>query len=306
MIGHTISHYKILDTLGEGGMAIVYKAEDTKLKRTVALKFLSRKALGSEQARKRLFREAQAAGTLDHPNICTVHDIEEQEGQTYIVMTYVDGESLQQRIESGPLSLQDSSDIGIQIGQGLQAAHEMGIVHRDVKSGNVLITRKGVVKICDFGLALLADMSRLTPVGTALGTVSYMSPEQALSKKVDHRTDIWSLGVVLYEMLAGHRPFRGDNAQSVMRGILKQHPPPVSGLRPQAPADLDRVLAKALAKHAEERYQHVDDLLVDLRVLLKQLPPEARETPPQTPKQRRRPPSSSEATITLERPAPPP
>ena len=271
MTGTTILHYKVLDKIGEGGMGVVYKGEDLHLRRTVALKFLSEKALANKQDRARFQREAQAAAALDHPNICTVYGIEEAEGQVFIVMAYVDGPSLSKLVKSGPLSLEQPLDIGTQIAQGLQEAHGSKIVHRDVKSGNILLSSKGQVKIGDFGIALLIDRSRITQSGTSLGTVAYMSPEQALGKRADRRTDIWSLGVVLFEMVAGRLPFGGKHEHVITYSLLNEEPNPLAVARPGLPAGLERIVTKALRKEPEERYQHVDDMLVDLLAVQKSL-----------------------------------
>ena len=203
MIGETISHYLITAKLGEGGMGVVYKAEDAKLRRTVALKFLSRQTLGSEEEKTRFVHEAQAAAALDHPNICTIHEIDEAEGQIFIAMACVDGQSLKEKIETGPLKLDEALNIAIQVAEGLQAAHEKDIVHRDIKPANIMVTPKSQAKIMDFGLARLAGQSKLTKTGMVVGTAAYMSPEQAQGGAVGHRSDIFSLGVMLYEMITG-------------------------------------------------------------------------------------------------------
>ena len=267
MTGQTISHYKILEKLGEGGMGVVYKAQDTKLDRTVALKFLSSQSI-SDQDRARFIREAQAAASLSHPNIATVYEIDEREEQTFIAMEYVEGKSLRETIERGPLKLKDAINIAGEIAHGLQAAHEKGIVHRDMKSANVMLTEKGQVKVMDFGLAKLAKGSLLiTKQGTTLGTVAYMSPEQAQGEHVDHRTDIWSLGIVLYEMITGTLPFKGDFEQSTLYSILNDDHEPVTSVRVNIPLDVDRVISKMLAKKPEHRYQHVEEIPVDLRTI---------------------------------------
>jgi serine/threonine protein kinase/tetratricopeptide (TPR) repeat protein len=271
MIGQTISHYKILEKVGEGGMGVVYKAEDTKLKRAVALKFLAAHALGSEDEKTRFVHEAQAAAALDHPNICTVYEIDEAEGQVFIAMAHIEGQSLKERIESGPLKLDQALDIAIQVAQGLQEAHEKGIVHRDIKSGNIMVTKKGQAKIMDFGLAQLSGRTKITKTGTTLGTAAYMSPEQALGETVNHRTDIWSLGVVLYEMTTGQLPFKADYEQAVVYSILNEEPEPITALRTGVPMELEQIVLKALAKNPEERYQHADEILTDLRRIKKSL-----------------------------------
>ncbi|UCF79151.1 MAG: protein kinase, partial [Candidatus Eiseniibacteriota bacterium] len=265
MIGRTISHYKILDKLGEGGMGVVYKAEDTKLKRVVALKFLSRQALGAEDDKTRFIHEAQAAASLNHPNICTVYEIDETEGQTFIAMEYVEGQSLRDRGGSGPLKVEEAVRVGLQIAEALQRAHDKGVVHRDIKSGNLMITPDGQVKVMDFGLAKLAGASRLTREGTTVGTVAYMSPEQARGEETDRRTDIWSLGVVLYEMLTGLLPFQRDYEQATVYSILNEEPQPVTGLRSGIPMELERIVARALDKDVETRYQSAADMAADLK-----------------------------------------
>jgi serine/threonine protein kinase/tetratricopeptide (TPR) repeat protein len=270
MIGKTISHYRILEKLGEGGMGVVYKAQDSKLKRTVALKFLTSQALGSEEERTRFVNEAQAAAALDHPHICTVHEIDEANGQTFIAMAYIDGQSLKEKIESGPLKLDQTLKIAIQVAEGLQEAHDKGIVHRDIKSGNIMVTSKGQVKIMDFGLAKLAGRMEITKTGTTMGTVAYMSPEQAQGKEVDHRTDIWSLGVILYEMLTGKLPFKSEYEQAMVYSILNEDPKPITTMRPGLPRELERIVNKALAKTPDQRYLQIKDLIVDLRKVRKQ------------------------------------
>jgi serine/threonine protein kinase len=209
MIGQTVSHYKILEKLGEGGMGVVYKAEDTKLKRTVALKFLSPKAVGTEEDKTRFIHEAQAAAALNHQNICTVYEIDEYENRSFIAMECVEGESLEAKIKSGPLGLDEAARIAVEIAEGLQEAHSKGIIHRDVKSANIMVTATGHVKVMDFGLAKSSSRTQLTRSGTTVGTVAYMSPEQGRGEPVDYRTDIWSLGIVLYEMITGELPFKG-------------------------------------------------------------------------------------------------
>jgi len=273
--GTVISHYKIIKKIGSGGMGVVYKAQDTKLKRTVALKFLRPQALGSEEEKTRFVHEAQAAAALDHPNICTVYEIDEAEGHTFISMACIEGQSLKDRIASAPLKLDEVIDIAIQVASGLQEAHEKGIIHRDIKSANIMLTEKGQTKIMDFGLAKLAGGMQLTKTGTTMGTVAYMSPEQARGEEVDHQTDIWSLGVVLYEMVTGQMPFKGEHEQAVIYSILNSDPQPITGLRTGVPMELDRVIAKILGKSADERYPHINDILVDLRSLRKTLESEA-------------------------------
>ena len=207
MTGRTISHYTIGEKLGAGGMGVVYRAIDTKLERTVALKFLSTQALEDEQAKARFIREAKAAAALDHPNICTIYEIDEVDGETFLAMAYIEGQTVKEKIAERPVKFEEALDIAIQTAQGLPAAHEKSIVHSDIKSSNLMLTRQGRVMVMDFGLAQLAESSRLTKTETMLGTPAYMSPEQAERRPVDRRADIWSLGVVLYEMVSGQLPW---------------------------------------------------------------------------------------------------
>ncbi len=269
MVGQTISHYKILEKVGEGGMGVVYKAEDTKLKRQVALKFLRTDILDleDEEHKERFLREAQAAAALDHPNICTVYEIDEADGQTFLSMAYLEGGTVKEKIKARPLKLEEALDIAIQTAQGLQAAHGKGIVHRDIKGANLMVTPQGQVKIMDFGLAQLAEQSRLTKTTTMLGTPAYMSPEQAQRLHTDRRTDIWSLGVVIYEMMTGRLPFEGERQEAVLYAIGNDEPEPITALRVGVPTELDFIVSKAMAKAPEERYQHVEEMIVDLRVL---------------------------------------
>jgi serine/threonine protein kinase/Tfp pilus assembly protein PilF len=278
MIGQTISHYKILEEIGAGGMGVVYKAEDTKLKRTVALKFLPPQLTSDREAKKRFLHEARAASALDHPNICNIFEIDEtDDGQLFIAMGYYEGQTLKEKIsgvgENGgsPLPIHEAINITIQIAEGLNKAHQKDIVHRDIKSANIMITDEGVVKILDFGLAKLRGTTKLTKEGTTLGTVAYMSPEQASGDKVDHRSDIWSLGVILYEMITGQLPFKGDYEQAVMYAIMNEEPESVTSLRTGIPLELENIINKALSKNISERYQHIEDLLVDLKRVSKSL-----------------------------------
>ena len=268
MIGKTISHYRILEKLGEGGMGVVYKAEDLKLKRCVALKFLPPELTRDAKAKERFVHEAQAASALEHPNICAIHEIDEApDGQMFIVMPRYDGESVAAKIERGPLKLDEALDVAAQIAQGLAKAHEQKIIHRDIKPANVLITKDGLVKIVDFGLAKLSGRTKLTRTGTAPGTVSYMSPEQLRGGDIDHRSDIWALGVVLYEMITGETPFRGDYEQAMSYSIMNEAPKPLRSLRPDVPAEVERLIEKTLSKDPNERYQKSTELLGALQAV---------------------------------------
>ena len=260
--GTPLGPYEIVSQLGSGGMGVVYEATDPRLKRTVAIKVLPPDLIKDDTAKQRFLQEAQAASALDHPNICTIYEINETDGgQLYLVMAHYEGETLKERIERGPLDLDDAVDIATQVGQGLAEAHGAGIVHRDIKPANLLVTKSGVVKILDFGLAKLVGSEGLTQTGTTVGTVAYMSPEQARGQEVDHRTDIWSLGVVLYEMVAGTPPFQGENLLSLADAIRSGEPEPVSG---KASA-LNGMLGRAINKDVGQRYQAATDLLADLR-----------------------------------------
>ena len=274
-IGRTISHYKITEKIGEGGMGVVYKAEDTKLGRSVALKFLAVHLLQDAESRKRFVREAKAAAALNHPNICTVYEIDEAEGETFISMAFLDGVSLDKKIEAAPLKLPDALDIAVQTAQGLRAAHGKPIVHRDIKPANLMVGESNGsrrhVTIMDFGLAQLADQSKLTQKDTTLGTAAYMSPEQTQGLKLDHRTDIWALGVVLYEMVTGQLPFQGHYKQAILYSIMHEEPEPLTALRTGVPMELEWIVGKCLAKDAAKRYQSAADLIVDLETLQEKL-----------------------------------
>ena len=271
MIGKTISHYKILEKLGEGGMGVVYKAQDTKLKRTIALKFLAPQALGSEEERTRFVAEAQSAAALNHPHIATIYEIDEVGGETFIAMEYVDGKSLKEKIESGHLKLNEALDIVIQIAEGLREAHERGIVHRDIKPGNIMVTSKGQAKIMDFGLAKLSGRTTLTKTDTTMGTVAYMSPEQARGVVVDHRTDIWSLGVVLYELLTGQLPFGGEYETAILYSIMNEEPVPATQINTAITAELEGVISRALQKKVDSRYPSMKEMLDDLKQIRRRL-----------------------------------
>ena len=267
MIGRTISHYKITEKLGEGGMGVVYKAQDTKLERTVALKFLAAHLLNDEEAKARFLREARAAAGLHHPNICPVYEISESEGRTFLSMAFIKGEPLEARIEQGPLPLKEALDIGRQIAEGLEAAHEDGVVHRDIKPANVMVDAKGRATIMDFGLAHLTEASRLTKTDQTMGTVAYMSPEQAQGMEVDNRSDVWALGVVLYEMVCGQRPFQGQYDQALLYEIVHQEPEPLTGVRAGVPMELEFIVGKCLAKDRNDRPSSAEEIARDLRTL---------------------------------------
>jgi serine/threonine protein kinase/cephalosporin-C deacetylase-like acetyl esterase len=258
--------YRILGNIGSGGMGVVYKAEDIRLKRTVALKFLSPALTSNWEAQERFVHEAQAASELDHPNICTVHEFDETEaGQMYIAMAYYSGESLKTKIKRGPLGVEEALDIALQLARGLGKAHQHGIVHRDIKPANILMTEDGVAKIVDFGLARLAGTTRVTRTGTTMGTVAYMSPEQAQGHEVDHRTDLWSLGVVLFEMLTGQLPFKGEHEASLLYSIVHEPPQRLKSLKPEVPAELERIVQHALEKNPDSRYASAEEMLKDLK-----------------------------------------
>ena len=272
MIGKTISHYRILEKLGEGGMGVVYKAEDTRLHRAVALKFLSPELTRDPEAKDRFIQEAQAASALDHPNICNIHEIDETaEGQLFICMACYEGETLKERIKRGRLEALEAVRIAMQVGQGLAKAHSHGIVHRDIKPANIVVTEDGVAKILDFGLAKLAGQIKLTKQSSTLGTVAYMSPEQAGGKEIDRRTDIWALGVILFEMLTGRLPFKGEYEQAMMYAIMNEAASPLGRIRPDMPKELERIIDRSLSKNPENRYRHVSDMIADLESCAKKL-----------------------------------
>jgi tetratricopeptide (TPR) repeat protein/predicted Ser/Thr protein kinase len=267
MIGKVVSHYKILTKLGEGGMGVVYKAEDLTLTRPVALKFLPHGLETHEPERERFLQEARAAAILNHPNICTIYEIAEAESQQFIAMEYVDGVTLRERIAEGKLRTGTAVGYAIQIGEALEEAHTKGVVHRDIKAENIMVNAKNQVKVMDFGLAKLKGAVQLTKTSSTVGTLAYMAPEQIEGKQVDARSDIFSFGVVLYEMLTGHLPFRGEHEAAMMYSIMNEEPEPLQTSLPDAPSELLHTVNRALEKDPEQRYQTVHDMLIDLRRL---------------------------------------
>jgi eukaryotic-like serine/threonine-protein kinase len=265
--------YKIVEELGHGGMGVVYKAEDIKLKRFVALKFLPPHLMDSPELKERFIVEAQAAAALNHPNICTIFEVGEDEARPYIAMEFVDGETLKDKLRQGPLKAEEALKIAGQVAAGLGEAHHKGIIHRDVKSANIMVTAKGQAKVMDFGLAKLRGGSSLTKSQTTIGTVAYMSPEQARGQDLDQRTDIWSLGVVLYEMLSGKLPFRGDHDQAVIHQIVHAEVSPIKKARPDVPPGVEEIVGQALAKRPGDRYQSMEDLGTDLEAVAEGLKP---------------------------------
>ena len=272
MIGKTVSHYKITERIGGGGMGVVYKAEDTKLKRTIALKFLPPAFSLNKEAKQRFIREAQSASSLQHNNICTIHEIDETEdGQLFICMDLYEGESLKEKLERCDITVDESVNIVINIAKGLSASHEKSIVHRDIKPANIFIMNNAEVKILDFGLAKVAGQEQLTQVGSTVGTVAYISPEQARGEDVDFKTDIWSLGVVFYEMLTGSMPFSGDYEQAIIYSIFNEEPDRVTKANKDIPDILGKIISRAMVKDRNLRYGSVEDLIRDLEEFQKPL-----------------------------------
>jgi len=274
LVGTTLAgKYHIEGEIGRGGMGVVYRAQDLKLKRPVALKFLPPDFGADPETRERFVIEAQAAAALSHPNICTIYEVGESDELSYIAMEFVEGQSLKQKIKQGPLKVEEAMDIAVQVAGGLAEAHKKGVIHRDIKSANIMVTPKGHAKVMDFGLAKLQGGSSLTKTQTTLGTVAYMSPEQARGKGIDTRTDIWSLGVVLYEMMAGELPFRGDHDQAVIHQIVHAEPDPLKKARPDIPPGVEEIVGQALAKKPTDRYATMDEFREDLEAVAEGLKP---------------------------------
>jgi serine/threonine protein kinase len=280
MIGTTVSHYRITEKIGEGGMGEVYLADDTKLGRQVALKFLPEALTRDEERKQRFVQEARAAAAIQHPHICAVYEVGEVDGRTFLAMEYIRGQSLREAIASKGLTPQRALELGLQIAEGLAKAHEKGVLHRDLKPDNLLISEDGYAKIIDFGLAKLvepltpgagvdpeAETQLKTREGMVMGTVAYMSPEQAVGESLDARSDIFSFGVVLYEMLSGTSPFRRESTTASLRALLNESPPPLELSGTKTPVELQRIFEKSLAKERSERYPSMKELLEDLRAL---------------------------------------
>src|SRR5918999_5982009 len=289
MVGTTLGNYKILEKLGAGGQGTVYKAIDSKLGRTVVIKVLPEELVAKEANRKRFEREARLASSLDHPNICTIFDLNVIDGLHFIAMQYVDGRNVRQLVNGRPLSLESALSIAYQVADALTAAHSKGIIHRDIKAGNVMVTASGLAKVLDFGLAKLLDENKkggdvhLTELGVPYGTATYAAPEQAAGKKVDHRADIFSTGVLLYEMLAGIWPFKGQTTVEVRYAVLHDTPDPIAHVRKDDPPDsIQHILDRALAKRPEERYPLASELRDDLRAVMREVAASRGDLDPQT------------------------
>jgi serine/threonine protein kinase len=269
--GTMVSHYRIVEKIGSGGMGVVYKARDTKLKRTVALKFLSPQALGSEEEKTRFVQEAQVVSTLDHPNIAKIYEFGEAEGKCFICMVYLEGKPLKEIIKNKTISIRAALEIAIKIGEGLSAAHKKEIIHGNIKSDNVMLTKEGGIKITDFGLPTWKGESGLTKTGATLGAIQYMSPEQARGELVDRRTDIFSFGVVLYEMITGQVPFKGEDEKAIIHSIINEDPEPLAKHKREIPEQLQKIVDKLLQKDTKLRSQTMDEVLTDLKRLKQEL-----------------------------------